>query len=104
MLRRRPLHLCEMTADRAPWMGIVTALTLPSLLEVHRRVAQAIGKSTYSWPLAWLLPMLPHEGTEKFLTRRLVDRFRLFCVLHCVVGLLGDLFLLLISSSSCCCS
>jgi hypothetical protein len=35
-LRRRPLRLCEMTADRAPWTGTVTAPTLPSPLEIQR--------------------------------------------------------------------
>jgi hypothetical protein len=63
-LRRWPLRLCEMTADRAPWMGTVTALTLPSPLEVQRRVAQAIRRSTYMWPPSRLLPMLPNEGTK----------------------------------------
>jgi hypothetical protein len=33
-LRRRPLRLCEMTADQAPWTGTVTAPTLPSPLEI----------------------------------------------------------------------
>jgi hypothetical protein len=33
-LRRRPHCLCEMMADRASWMGTVTAPSLPSLLEV----------------------------------------------------------------------
>jgi hypothetical protein len=33
-LRRRPLHLCEMTADRPPWTGTMTAPTLPSPLVV----------------------------------------------------------------------
>jgi hypothetical protein len=33
-LRRRPLWLCDMTADRAPWVGTVTAPELPSPLEV----------------------------------------------------------------------
>jgi hypothetical protein len=47
-LWRRPLHLCEMTADRTPWTGTVTALLLLSPLEVQRRVAQAIRRSTYS--------------------------------------------------------
>jgi hypothetical protein len=31
-LRRRTLRLCEMTADRAPWTGTVTAPSLPSPL------------------------------------------------------------------------
>jgi hypothetical protein len=32
-LRRRPLRLCVMTADRAPWVGTVTASEFPSLNE-----------------------------------------------------------------------
>jgi hypothetical protein len=47
-LRRRPLRLCEMTADRPPWEGTVTAPSLPSSLEVQCQVAQVIGRSTYS--------------------------------------------------------
>jgi hypothetical protein len=43
----------------------VNAPSLPSSLEVQRRVAQAIGRSTYSWPPSRLLPMLPNAGTEK---------------------------------------
>jgi hypothetical protein len=62
-----------MMADRAPWTGTVTAPTLPSPLEVQRRVAQAIGRSTYSWPQELLFPMLPHEGTEKFVSHCLLD-------------------------------
>jgi hypothetical protein len=31
-------------------------------------MAQAIGRSTYSWPLSRLLPMLPNAGTEKFVS------------------------------------
>jgi hypothetical protein len=69
-----------MTADRAPWMGIMTAPSLSSPLEVQCRVAQAIGRSTYSWPPAWLLPMLPHEGTDKFVSHCLLDASCLFCV------------------------
>jgi hypothetical protein len=68
LLCRRPLRLFEMTADRAPWKGIVTAPSLPSSLKVQRRVAQAIGRSTYSWPPSRLLPMLPNTGTEKFVS------------------------------------
>jgi hypothetical protein len=71
-LRRRPLRLCEMTADRPPWEGIVTASS-PSPLEVQRHVAQAIGRSTYSWPPSRLLPMLPNAGTEKIVSRHLID-------------------------------
>jgi hypothetical protein len=33
-LRRRPLRLCDMMADRAPWVGTVTAPEPPSPLEV----------------------------------------------------------------------
>jgi hypothetical protein len=58
-LRRRPLRLCDMTADRALWVGTVTAPELPSPLEVQRHVAQAIGRATYSWPPSRMLPMLP---------------------------------------------
>jgi hypothetical protein len=67
-LQRRPLCLRDMAADRAPWVGTVTALELPSFLEVQRRVAQAIRRSTYSWPMSRMLPMLPNAGTEKFLS------------------------------------
>jgi hypothetical protein len=67
-LRRRPLHLCDMTTDRAPWVGTVTAPLPPSLLEVQRRMAQAIGRSTYSWLPSRMLPMLPNAGTEKFVS------------------------------------
>jgi hypothetical protein len=70
-LWRRSLCLCEMTGDRAPWTGIVTAPTLPLPLEIMRRMAQAIGKAD-SWPPARLLPMLPHEGTERMVSRCLL--------------------------------
>jgi hypothetical protein len=78
-LRRRPLHLCEMMTDRPLWEGTVTAPSLPSSLEVQRRVAQAIGRSTYSCPPSRLLPMLPNAGIEKFVScsssRRVVFAF-----------------------------
>jgi hypothetical protein len=64
-LRRRPLRLCEMTADRAPWEGTVTTPLFPLPLEVQRHVAQAIGRSTYSWPPSRLLPMHPNVGPKK---------------------------------------
>jgi hypothetical protein len=67
-LRRRPLRLCEMTADSPPWEGTVTAPSPPSSLEVQHRVVQAIGRSTYSCPPSWLLPVLPNAGTEKFVS------------------------------------
>jgi hypothetical protein len=67
-LRRRPLHLCDMMADRPPWVGTVTAPSPPSLLELECHMAQAIGSSSYSWPLSRLLPMLPNMGTEKFVS------------------------------------
>jgi hypothetical protein len=57
----------------------VTTPYLLSSLEVQRRVAQAIVRSTYSWLPSWLLPMLPHEGTEKFVSRYLLDASCLFC-------------------------
>jgi hypothetical protein len=34
-LWRRPFRLCDMTAERAPWVGTVTALEFPSPLEVQ---------------------------------------------------------------------
>jgi hypothetical protein len=74
-------------------MGTVTALTLPSLLEVQRRVAQAIGRLTYSWPPTRLLPMLPDEGTKKFVSHRILDTSQSLCVFCCDVDLLGDLLL-----------
>jgi hypothetical protein len=67
-LRRRSLRLCNMTADRALWVGTVTASEIPSPLEVQRHVAQAIGTTTYSWSLSRMLPMLPNAGTEKFVS------------------------------------
>jgi hypothetical protein len=80
LLWRRPLRLCEMTADRAPWTGTVTTLSLPSPLEVQRRVVQEIRRSTYSWPSVRLLPMLPHDGIEKIVSHRLLNASCLFCV------------------------
>jgi hypothetical protein len=56
----------------------VTAPSLLSLLEVQRHVAQAIGRSTYSWPPSWLLPMLRNEGTKKFVSYYLLDASRVF--------------------------
>jgi hypothetical protein len=47
----------------------VIAPVLLSPTEIQRRVAQAIGKSTYLWPLARLLPLLPNEGTERLVVR-----------------------------------
>jgi hypothetical protein len=74
-LRRRPLRLRETTADWPPWTGIVTAPTLPSQLEIQRRVAQAIGKASFLWPPSRLVSMLPHEGTEKLVSHHLLDEF-----------------------------
>jgi hypothetical protein len=82
-LWRRPLLLCEMTADRAPWDGTVTAPSLPSPLEVQRRVAQVIGRWTYSWPLSRLLPVLPNVRTEK-----VVSHFSSQCILFAFVVML----------------
>jgi hypothetical protein len=47
----------------------MTAPAIPSPTEIQRRVAQAIGKSTFTWPLARLLPMLPNKETEKLVSR-----------------------------------
>jgi hypothetical protein len=46
----------------------VTAPSLPSSLEVQRHVAQAIGRSTYSWPLSRLLPDAPQRGDQKIVS------------------------------------
>jgi hypothetical protein len=51
----------------------VTTPSLPLSLEVQRRVAQAIRRSTYSWPPSRLLPMLPNAGTKKVVSCRLLD-------------------------------
>jgi hypothetical protein len=67
-LRRRSLHLCDMTAERAPWVGTVTTPEFSSPLEVQHRVTQAIGRSTYSSPPSRMLPMLPNVGTEKIVS------------------------------------
>jgi hypothetical protein len=68
LLRRRLLRPCDMTTDRPPWVGTVTTPSPLSPLEVQRRVAQAIGRSSYSWSPSRLLPMLPSAGTEKFVS------------------------------------
>jgi hypothetical protein len=49
---------------QGPYAGTVTTPEPPSLLEVQHRVAQAIWRSTYSWPPSRMLPMLPNAGTE----------------------------------------
>jgi hypothetical protein len=59
-----------MTTDRAPRTGTVTAPVLPLQNNIQCRVAQVIGKASYSWLLTRLLPMLPHEGTEKLVRSR----------------------------------
>jgi hypothetical protein len=51
----------------------VTTPSLPLSLEVQRCVAQAIRRSTYSWPPSRLLPMLPNAGTKKVVSCRLLD-------------------------------
>jgi hypothetical protein len=50
-------------------VGTVTAPLPSSLLEVQRRVAQAIRRSTYSWLPSRMLPMPPNVGTKKFVSR-----------------------------------
>jgi hypothetical protein len=67
-LRRRLLCLSDMTTERAPWVETVTAPELPSPLEIQRRVAHSIGRSTYSWPPSRMLPMLPNAGIEKIVS------------------------------------
>jgi hypothetical protein len=101
-LRRRPLQLCEMTTNRPPWEGTMTTPLPPSSLEVQCRVAQAIGRSTYSWPPSLLLPMLPNAGTENIVScsssRRVLFAF-------CRgVDLLGVCLPRLTSAPSCRCS
>jgi hypothetical protein len=96
-LRRRPLWLCDMTADRAPWAGTVTVPEPPSPLEVQCFVAQAIRRATYSWPPLWMLPMLPNAGAEKFVSCPSSRQVRVaFCR--------GKIFSDLTSMCSCCCS
>jgi hypothetical protein len=43
----------------------MAAPAFPSLNEIQRRVAQAIEKSTYTWPHVRLLPMLLNKETVK---------------------------------------
>jgi hypothetical protein len=47
---------------------------------VLNRQQQAIRRLTYSWSPVRLLPMLPHEGTKKFVSHYLLNASRLFCV------------------------
>jgi hypothetical protein len=63
-LRRRPLRLCDMTADRPPCVGTVTVLSPSSPLDVQSCAAQVIGRSSYSWPPSRLLPMFRNAGTK----------------------------------------
>jgi hypothetical protein len=96
-LQRRPLRLCDMTVDRAPWAGTVTAPEPLSPLEVQRHVAQAVGRATYSWPPPRMLPMLPNAGTEKFASCPSSRQVRFaFCCVKIFSGLT--------SVRSCCCS
>jgi hypothetical protein len=85
----RGARICEMTANQAPWTGTVTAPSLPSPLEVQRRVTEAIGRSTYLWPPSRLLPMLPSEGTKKFVSCYLLDAS---CVLLVVMSVFSEAF------------
>jgi hypothetical protein len=64
-LQRRPLHIYEMTASRAPFVGSMTAPEPPSLDEIQHWVSVAIGRASYSLPPPQLLPMLHNERTEK---------------------------------------
>jgi hypothetical protein len=49
-------------------MGTVTAPEFLSLNEIQHRVVLAIGKSTFMWPPARLLPILPNGETEKLVS------------------------------------
>jgi hypothetical protein len=51
----------------------MTVPVFPSLNEIQRRVVQAIGKSTYTWPSARILPMLPNKDTEKLVSCRFLQ-------------------------------
>jgi hypothetical protein len=48
----------------------MTALVFPSLNEIQCCVVLVIGKSTFTWPPAWLLSMLPNKETEKLVSCR----------------------------------
>jgi hypothetical protein len=48
----------------------MTTPAFPLLNEIQRRMAQAIEKSTYTWPPTRLLPMLPNKETEKLVSCR----------------------------------
>jgi hypothetical protein len=74
LLWRRPLCLCEMTADKAPRTGTVTTPELLSQNEIQCRVALAIGKSIFTWPPTRFLPMLPNGDTEKLVSGLLFFR------------------------------
>lgn len=62
-LRRCALRLWEMTGDRAPFEGTVTARELPSQNEVQWRVVHRTGVAHIFWPPPVMLPMLPAEVT-----------------------------------------
>ena len=61
-LQRHHLRICQMTPDRAPFVGTMCAPQPPSLDEIQHHVGRAIGKASYSWSPPQVLPMLPHEG------------------------------------------
>ena len=62
-LRRRPLKLYQMTQERAPFVGTVTADPLPTTDEVRRRVRIIVGNPSLDFPREGVLPMLPAPET-----------------------------------------
>jgi hypothetical protein len=77
-LWRRPLRLCEMTADRAPWTGTVTASSLLSPLEVQRCVVQG-GRPTRGHRRGYSR-CSPTRGLKKFVSHCLLYSSHLLCV------------------------
>jgi len=58
-LRLRVLKLYQMTEERAPFVGTVTANPLPTVDEVRRRLRTITGNSSLEFPRQGVLPMLP---------------------------------------------
>ena len=62
-LQLRTLKLYQMTEERAPFTGTVTANPLPTVDEVRRRLRTIMGNSSLEFPRQGVLPMLPDPGT-----------------------------------------
>jgi hypothetical protein len=73
-------------------MGTMTTPAFPLLNEIQCRVVLAIGKSTFTWPSARLLPMLPNKETENLVSccflQQVIHKTRHLWI---SVGLLEDL-------------